>query len=212
MAGTVAKHSHMGDEVTMVVCTLGVREPDDESRSIRENEAYKAAGILGARLRILDYPVLKANKPSKEFEQKLSKIIRDLNPDRVYVHSPFDYHQIHETVNEIAVKATADIKQLLFYEVVSSSTSDFKPNAYVDITNFMDYKVKSIQAHRSQGNKIYIRGEVIKSLAHARYIMGKIGFNPTGMAESFMIGRFIIDKIPQRIEIRDSARVAASSA
>jgi Holliday junction resolvase len=127
----------------------------------------------------------------------------------VYVHSPFDYHQVHESVNKVAVKVTADIKQLFFYEVVSSSTSDFKPNAYVDVTNFMHSKVSSIQTHKSQADKIYIRSEVINSLAHARYITAKIGLNPNGMAEAFLISRCILDHIPARI--KNSTNLAISS-
>jgi LmbE family N-acetylglucosaminyl deacetylase len=201
MAGTVAKHSHRGDDVRMVVCTLGVRDPQDKTKLIREKETCQAAGMLGAKAHILDFPVLQLNKPSREFEIIMKRVIEDINPDRVYVHSPFDYHQIHESVSKVATKVTADIKQVFFYEVVSSSTCDFRPNAYVDITDFIDLKVRSIQAHLTQAKKIYIRSEVIRSLAHARYIMGKIGQNPRGLAEAFMIGRYVLDEMPVRKNI-----------
>jgi LmbE family N-acetylglucosaminyl deacetylase len=196
MGGTVAKHSHRGDDVHMVICTLGVRDHQDKTKFVREKETRNAADMLGAKAHVLDYPVLQLNKPSREFEIILQRAIEDINPDRIYVHSPFDYHQIHESVNKVAAKVTADTKQVIFFEVVSSSTSDFRPNAYVDITDFIDLKVKSIQAHLTQADKIYIRGEVIRSLAHARYIMAKIGPNPKGLAEAFMIGKYILDEVP----------------
>jgi LmbE family N-acetylglucosaminyl deacetylase len=197
MAGTVAKHFSRGDNVHMVVCTLGVRDPQDNIRLLREKEAYEAARILGAKPHILDYPVLKLNRPSQDFEVILKKVIDDINPDRVYAHSPFDYHQIHESVSKITTKVSIHIKQLFYFEVVSSSTSDFRPNAFVDITDFIYLKVKSIQAHLTQADRIYIRGEVIKSLAHTRYIMSKMGPKYNGLAEAFIVGRFVLEELPR---------------
>ena len=197
MAGTVAKHFNRGDSVHMVVCTLGVRDPQDNMRLIREKEAYEAARILGAKPHILDYPVLKLNRPSQDFEVVLKKIIDDINPDRVYAHSPFDYHQVHESVSKITTKVTMNIKQLFYFEVVSSSMFDFRPNAFVDITDFIYLKVKSIQAHLTQADRIYIRSEVIKSLAHTRYIMSKMGPKSNGLAEAFIVGRFVLEELPR---------------
>jgi LmbE family N-acetylglucosaminyl deacetylase len=197
MAGTVAKHFSRGDSVHMVVCTLGVRDPQDNMRLIREKEVYEAARILGAKPHILDYPVLKLNRPSQDFEVILKKVIDDINPDRVYSHSPFDYHQVHESLSEITTKVTMNIKQLFYFEVVSSSTPDFRPNTFVDITDFIDLKVKSIQAHLTQADKIYIRSEVIKSLAHTRYIMSKMGPKSNGLAEAFIVGRFVLEELPR---------------
>lgn len=197
MAGTVAKHINRGDKVHMIVCTLGVRDPHDQNRLVREKETYEAARILGAKPHILDFPVLKLNEPSQEFENVLRKVIDEIDPDRVYAHSPFDYHQIHESVSKIATKVTMNIKQVFYYEVVSSSTTDFRPNAFVDITDFIFLKVKSIQAHLTQADKIYIRSEVIKSLAHARYIMSKMGPKYNGLAEAFTVGRFVLEELPR---------------
>ena len=197
MSGTVAKHVSRGDSVHMVVCTLGVRDPQDNMRFLREKEAYEAARILGAKPHILDYPVLKLNRPSQDFEVVLKKVIDDINPDRVYAHNPFDYHQVHESLSEITTKVTMNIKKLFYFEVVSSSMPDFRPNAFVDITDFIHLKVRSIQAHLTQADRIYIRSEVIKSLAHTRYIMSKMGPKSNGLAEAFIVGRFILEELPR---------------
>ena len=68
---------------------------------------------------------------------------------RVYVHSPFHYHQVHAVVSECATRAAKDVKQLLFYDDISSTNPDFKPNSYVDITNYIDLKLKSRGARNS---------------------------------------------------------------
>jgi len=191
MGGTVAKHSDKGDDVHVIVCTLGIGGGSGDP-NMREEEARVAAHILGAKLHSLDYPVLKLNKPSIEFENVMKKAIDKIDPDRVYVHSPFDYHQVHAVVSECATIAAKDVKQLLFYEDISSTNPDFKPNSYVDITNYIDLKLKSIEAHGTQSSKLYLQSNITRSLAHTRYTMGKLGSNPNGMAEAFTIHKFII--------------------
>ena len=190
MGGTLAKHKDKGDNTQVILCTLGGVSGNPKQR---EEEASKAAHLLGVKkLWILDYPVSKLNKPTIEFERIMKKIIDGINPHRVYTHSPFDHHQVHVSVTESVMKAANDVKQLLFYETISSTTLEFKPNAFVDITNYIDLKIKSINAHKSQSNRFYMKPNVIRSLANTRYVWGKVGTNPKGLAESFRIHKLIL--------------------
>jgi N-acetylglucosamine malate deacetylase 1 len=193
MGGTLAKHSKRGDEIHIILCTLGIGGTSGDPKT-REKEAQDAANLLNAKLHILDFPVLKLNKPSIEFEGILKRTINDIHPHRLYVHSPFDYHQVHEAVSECARNAATveDVKQLLFYEIISSTSPEFRANAYVDITDYMDTRIKSLAYHFTQSNKLYIQTYMIKSLAHTRYLLGKIGTRQGGMAEAFTIGRMVI--------------------
>jgi LmbE family N-acetylglucosaminyl deacetylase len=191
MGGTLAKHSHRGDDVHVIVCTLGIGGGSGDPTK-REEEARMASQILGAKLHSLDYPILKTNKPSPEFENVIRQTIDEINPDRVYVHSPHDYHQIHAAVSECGTRAAKDVKQLLYYEDISSTNPEFIPNAYVDITDYIHLKIKSLQAHGTQSSKIYLQSNLMRSLAHTRFAMGKLGSNPNGMAEAFTIHKFII--------------------
>ena len=104
MGGTLAKHSQRGDDIHIILCTLGIGGTSGDPKA-RENEASAAAKILNAKLHILDFPVVKLNRPSIEFERVLRDILNDINPYRVYTHSPFDYHQVHEAVSECATNA-----------------------------------------------------------------------------------------------------------
>lgn len=193
MGGTLAKHSKRGDEIHIILCTLGIGGSSGDPKG-REKEAQDAAKVLNANLHILDFPVVKLNKPSIEFEGILKKTIDDIHPHRVYVHSPFDYHQVHESVSECARNAAAaeDVQQLLFYEIISSTSPEFRANAYVDITDYMDKRIESLSHHYTQSNKLYMQGHMIRSLAHTRYLLGKIGTRQDGMAEAFTIGRMVI--------------------
>lgn len=189
MGGTLARHSQRKDDVRVILCTFGgVAGPPKE----RKKEAIKALGILGIRNPyMLNYQVSRINKPTNEFVSLLREIITEFNPDRVYTHSPYDYHQIHVSVSESVIRATKNVKQILFYETISSTTPDFRPNAFVDITNCIDQKIKSVQAHKTQAFRTYMKPNVLRSLANTRYVWGKVGSNPKGFAEAFKIHKFL---------------------
>ena len=190
MGGTLAKHHANGDETQMILCTLGGVSGDPKER---KEEAYKAANILGVKkLHILNYPVSKLNKPTVEFAKIIKKLICKINPDRVYTHSPFDYHQVHVGVSKSVIAAAKDVKQILFYETISSTMPEFKPNAFVDITKYVNFKIRSINAHKTQSNRFYLQPNVIRSLANTRYVWGKVGNDSAGFAEAFRIHKFIL--------------------
>jgi LmbE family N-acetylglucosaminyl deacetylase len=190
MGGTIANHVNRGDEVIIVLTTLGGVSGDPKGR---KEEAKKAAKILGVtKLQILDYSVLKLNKPVNELSKIIENILRKEKPDRVYTHSPTDFHQVHVGVSNSVIKAAKNIDQILFYETISSTTTEFRPDAYVDITKTISQKIKSLEAHRSQSHRTYIKPNVIRSLANTRYIWGKVGSNSSGYAEGFMIHKLII--------------------
>jgi len=190
MGGTLKKHKDCGDDTFVILCTLGGVSGDPTQR---EEEALEATRIIGVKeLRIINHPVSKLNKPTLEFEKIMKKIVDEIGPNRVYTHSPFDYHQVHVAVSKMVTKAASDINQILFYETISSTTPEFKPNAFVDITKQINTKIKSVKAHKSQSNRFYIQPNTIKSLANTRYVWGKVGTNPKGLAEAFRIHKFIL--------------------
>jgi LmbE family N-acetylglucosaminyl deacetylase len=209
MGGTLAKHSKRGDEIHIILCTLGIGGNSGDPKG-REDEAQAAAKLLNAKLHILDFPVVKLNKPSVEFESILKRTVNDINPDRLYTHSPFDYHQVHESVSECTRNAAKDIQQILFYEVICSTSPDFRANAYADITDYIEKKIECLTHHNTQSTKLYMQAHIIRSLAHTRYLMGKIGTRQDGMAEAFAIGRMII--VPNGRINQDAFKMSSSVA
>lgn len=191
MGGTVAKHVDKDHEVHLVICTQGIGGNSGHPK-LRMEEAEKAADILGVHLHLIDYPVLNLNRPSSDFTNVIKNIIKTINPDRVYTHSPHDYHQIHNTVARCVTDGISNVRKVIYYEIISSTTPDFKPNAYVDISNYIDVKIKSLSAHRTQGSKLYFLKNAVKSLAYTRYSLSKIGLKHNGMAEAFAIHRYLI--------------------
>jgi LmbE family N-acetylglucosaminyl deacetylase len=189
MGGTIAHHVKNNDDVSIILCTLGGVSGDPEKR---KRETINASKILGVKdLRILNYPVSKLNKPEAKFSRILKSELDEIKPDRMYTHSPKDFHQVHVGVSKSAIKASENIGQILFFETISSTMPEFFPNAYCDITKFIKQKIESLKAHQSQRHRFYLKPNVVKSIANTRYVWGKIGPNSRGYAESFYIHRFI---------------------
>lgn len=95
-------------------------------------------------------------------------------------------------MSECATNAPKGVQQVLFYEIISSSSPEFRADAYVDITDYIDKKMECIAPHNTQSSKLYMQDHAIRSLAHTRYILGNIGTRYDGMAEAFTIKRMVI--------------------
>ncbi len=191
-AGTLMKHKENNDEVELLVCTLGLGGECGDL-AVRRKEARAAAHIIGInRLHILDYPVTQLNKMNNEFPRLLKRFVLGIKPDRIYTHSPFDAHQVHTTVCESVMKVTRHVRQILYFETISSTTPDFRPNAFTDISNYIDRKIKCVQAHKTQSHRFYLNPNILKSLANYRYVQGKVGSDPNGYAEAFAVHRMIV--------------------
>jgi LmbE family N-acetylglucosaminyl deacetylase len=93
--------------------------------------------------------------------------IRELHPTHVYTHSAEDTHQDHRAVHGATLVAARSVPNLYCYQS-PSSTTEFKPHRFVDITHFIDKKIELIGAYKSQVDRMEsIQPDVI--LSTARY-------------------------------------------
>ena len=65
-----------------------------------------------------------------------------------------------------------------------SVTSEFNPQLFIDITNYIDIKIHAVQDHRDQAGKRYLRWDRLKGMANFRGAQGKLE-----LAEGFEIVR-----------------------
>lgn len=147
MGGTIAKHVEAGDDVLMVVGTL------PKPREERLREAQEGAGILGARLEMLDLPLddLGQNRRTiAVFDRLLMKV----DPHLIYTHWDQDSHQDHNAVSRGVISASRRNRcSLLMYEQTIPGgvvPGGFKAQSFVDISAHMERKGQSILVHRSQ--------------------------------------------------------------
>jgi LmbE family N-acetylglucosaminyl deacetylase len=147
MGGTIAKHVEAGDDLLMVVATV------PSQRELRTQEARAGAEVLGARLEILDIPPddLGVNRRTiREFDRLLGSV----DPHLVYTHWDQDSHQDHNAVSRAILAAGRRNRcSVLMYEQTipgGVTPGGFKAQSFVDITDYIDRKCRSILVHRTQ--------------------------------------------------------------
>lgn len=147
MGGTIAKHAHSGDAVLMVVATV----PSQHER--RRQEAEQGAEILGAQFSSLDIPVEELEY-DRALIGRVDAILDDFSPDVIYTHWYQDSHQDHQTIFRAVISAARKNRSsLLMYEQTIPGgivPGGFKAQSFVDISEFIDDKIRSIMAHQSQ--------------------------------------------------------------
>jgi len=160
---------------------------------LRQREQEASARILRAsRLFWGGYPDT-ALPLDRSLIQRVERVMEELRPDFILVHSPDDTHQDHRHLATSTVTATRYTRNVLFYE--GPTTQNFSPSVFVDIESVLEDKVASLQAHASQVSKTNIEGlsivDIARSSAHFRGIQGRVR-----NAEGFVPLRLFINITP----------------
>ena len=143
--GTMARHIAEGDEVYVCEVTAS-RNP--ERRELLRGEARKAHEFLGVSdTFFLDFPPVELpHVPVREFNGAIAGVVKNVEPDVVYMPFYGDMHKDHTVLADsvmVAVRplAAPSVKAVYAYETLSETgwnypTADktFIPNVYVDIT------------------------------------------------------------------------------
>lgn len=165
VGGTMLRHVHDGDEVHIVVCTRGEPERFGAEQVARvQEEARRAHETLGAASsHILDLPAARLDTvPGSDINAALARVMQETDPDVVYAPHPGDVHKDHQLIFQAAMVCARPVgshypKRILTYETVSETdwyapptTPPFLPQVFVDITRFMDDKLKLCAIYESQ--------------------------------------------------------------
>lgn len=171
--GTLIKYARQGHDVSLLVMTDG---GGGGVGRIRRQEQQAAGDILGvSRLYWGEYPDT-AIPLDRESIQRVERVILDVRPDFIFVHSQDDTHQDHRHLSVATITATRYTRNVLFYE--GPTTQNFSPNVFVDIDGVLQDKIAALQAHGSQVTKTNIEGmnilDIVHSSAHFRGIQGRV--------------------------------------
>lgn len=203
--GTVAWMKERGCEVVYVTMTdgcMGTSDPTlypEKLAEVRRGEQEEAARILGVdQLIWMNYRDSELIA-SLEARSKLITIVRKVKPDIIVTPDPwltYEAHPDHIATGILAAEASMfsglihvnpqDIREGLTPHHVKFIAFYWsrKPNTYVDVTRYVDVKLKAISSHRSQfpGENLNRFLETIK--AYMRAMGKKIGVE---YAEPFKI-------------------------
>jgi len=179
--GTLIKYAGQGHEVLLLVMTDGSAGGD---MAIRRQEQEESARILCARnLFWGNYPDT-AIPLDRALIQRVEQVIREVQPDFIFVHYYDDTHQDHRHLATSTITATRYTRNVLFYE--GPTSQNFSPSVFVDLDTVLEDKIATLKAHASQVEKTNIEGltilDIARSSAHFRGIQGRVrnaeGFVP----------------------------------
>ncbi|MDD5431145.1 MAG: GNAT family N-acetyltransferase [Candidatus Pacebacteria bacterium] len=171
---TIARHTAGGDTVWVLILGEGIASrsgipPEEKEKMLKElhASAEKASKILGVEKLILkNLPDNKLDTvPLLDIIKMVEGVVAEFKPDIIYTHNHSDLNVDHRlTVEAVAlsirpVEGWPSLEQVLSFEVPSSTEwnfikeDSFKPNVFVDISNFMDKKIDAMNAYETEFRK-----------------------------------------------------------
>jgi len=188
--GTLIKYAQQGHDVFLLVMTDGGAGGVGRIRRLEQQAARDILGV--SRLYWGEYPDT-AIPLDRESIQRVERVILDVRPDFIFLHSQDDTHQDHRHLSVATITATRYTRNVLLYE--GPTTQNFSPNVFVDIDGVLKNKTAALQAHESQVTKTNIEGmnilDIVQSLANFRGIQGRVK-----NAEAFVPLRLFINITP----------------
>ena len=142
--GALAKHHADYDVLHILTLSRGAAGGDVNTRAV---EAQDAANLVGARLEMANLRDTGITDGAETISI-IEAAIRELRPTHVYTHSLEDTHQDHRAVHAASLVAARGVPNVYCYQT-PSSTVEFKPHRFVDITHYIERKIALIGAYKS---------------------------------------------------------------
>lgn len=165
--GTLLKYRKQGHNIFIVLTTSGntgsnVMTDTKEIERVREAEMLASAKILGAQVRFLrndDERLLDTN----ETRTQVLDAMRWADPDVIFTHAPNDESPDHWMTSFLVRAMVISLpgknqqasekpctKKVSVFTCLPGAGIDFRPEAYVNITDEIEDKLKALACHRSQ--------------------------------------------------------------
>lgn len=194
--GTLLKHKAKGDKVHWLICTNLNKNHIYHVK--REKEIQKVSKLFNFdSVHQLKFETKKIDHYSiSQIIDEISKVIKYLKPNTIYLPFKEDIHTDHKKIFEAAYSCTKSfrfkyINKIYMMETLSETEfspstkeSTFIPNTFVDISKYINKKVQIMKIYKSEiDNHPFPRSETsIKALASFRGSSSGCKF-----AESFVL-------------------------
>lgn len=153
---------------------------------IEVKNATRVLGIKEENLFIFNYEVRKLNYARQEILETLINLRKEITFDLVFLPSPHDVHQDHQTVTAEGLRAFKTIS-IFGYELVWNNLT-FDTTSFVKLEkSHIERKVLALQEYKSQVGRKYMCHQFIHSLATVRGT--QIG---SDYAEAFEVIRLVM--------------------
>ena len=205
--GVIAKHILSGDKVHVLFMADGVTsrssnsiESDLKNRKDAASSALDILGVLTAPV-FLDLPDNKMDTiPFLDIVKLLEGQIFRIKPSTIYTHNSVDLNIDHRITHKAVMTAcrplpNSTLKNIFSFECLSSTgwfgsatSKQFVPNMFVDISDFMDLKIKALEQYSTEMCKYPHSRSVESVLNLAKYRGSSVGIYAV---ESFIVERTI---------------------
>ena len=165
-AGLILKLKASGARVYGLTFTRGEKGTDRAGQ--RELETRKATAFLGLDgHEVLDFPDTGLQEKIPLLKRAIEEKIKEIGATMVLTHTGVDVHGDHRAVAAATREAARSVRTVLSYEDVSTS-DQFTPNFYVDITHYIDDHLRACAFHKTQEHRSYMDPHVIQGRAAHR--------------------------------------------
>lgn len=203
--GTLLRHFAEGDTVHWLIGTTIKEENGFSTERVksRQKEIKKVSNMYGfAGYKQLDFNTTELDQiPRNNLVQKISEYVNQIKPNTIYLPYRNDAHSDHAQIFDASVACTKSfrypfVRKVCVYETLSETefgmrtdNSGFKPNMWVDISNYLERKIEIMKIFESElGNHPFPRSvENIIGLAKLRGSTAN-----TDAAECFVILKEIL--------------------
>lgn len=161
--GTIRRYVKEGNDVFLCVVTQAYA-PDWTEKYLKDKviETKKSNAVLGfKKTYFLGLPTVKLDTiPQKELNDKIGGIIKEVDPNILYIPHSEDLNLDHRLVFSASFISARPfenkIKRVLSYETFSAAAwgaKNFLPTAYIDITATLKDKLKAMSCYKSELRK-----------------------------------------------------------
>lgn len=150
--GVLAHHDLNGDNIFGLTLSMGENGGDPEER---KSEALKSASIINMKLEFGHFKdgMIPNDITTISF---IENFIKKNKIDVVYSTSINERHQDHRNIGLSVLVAGRTIPNEVYQFETISTTNDFNPRMFVDITDVVDIKKKCLAEHKSQEHRTYV--------------------------------------------------------
>jgi LmbE family N-acetylglucosaminyl deacetylase len=201
--GTLLKHKAENDTLHWAIVTQ-TYEPQWSAKSIerKADEVEQVSEAYGMQQCFrLGFPTIQLDTiPQAELIDGVRDVVREVNPETVYLVHSSDVHTDHHAVFTATLSVLKPfymkkwgVRRILSYETLSSTEAAppqrdraFVPNVYYDITPFIGQKIEIMKLYETEGQDDPLPRGPSAIRALARYRGATVG---VGYAEAFILIR-----------------------
>jgi LmbE family N-acetylglucosaminyl deacetylase/CheY-like chemotaxis protein len=166
--GILLRHRDAGHSITILTLTSGAA---GGAPTVRSTESHRAAGLLSARLFLLDLDDTAVSEGGSTISA-ISAVIEQVRPTTIYTHTDSDSHQDHRAAYRATMVGARGIPRVYTYQS-PSTTVEFRPTRFASIDQVLERKLALIEPHETQTQvRDYLAPDLLR--ATARY-WGRFG-------------------------------------